>query len=172
MSMKKYFTRRDFHKSALSLPTFSLAGVGATTLAETNPIKPHFFINIMCKGGMDATLSFDPKIHHNTNQKDIFIEYRADEIIGPKNAKLGPGASSLVNHIDDLCIFNGIVMREPAAHDLQKLNISSGKGDTQCPNYCAEISYLRNNATPILTKGPIALGHRNIELISFGSFKR
>ena len=63
-------------------------------------------------------------------------------------------------------------MREPAAHDLQKLNISSGKGDHNCPNYCAEISYSRNQSTPILVKGPISLGNRNIEVVSFGSFKR
>ena len=85
---------------------------------------------------------------------------------------LGPGATPLQNHLDDICVLNGIVMREPAAHDLQKLNISSGKGDHSCPNYCAEISFLRNNALPILVKGPITLGNRDVELISLGSFKR
>ena len=88
-------TRRDFLKNSLfaslaySIPPFSLA------YSKTE--IDHFFVQILASGGMDVTLSLDP-LHHGicgTDDKDIFLEYRPDQIIKRDGLILGPACESL-----------------------------------------------------------------------------
>lgn len=127
--MKKQ-SRRDFIiKSgalglSLSVPFNAFSNQNRSLIGDD-----HFFILIQVSGGMDVTLGLDPLTHMGTGQKDVFLEYRPEDIIRSGNISFGPSAASLAAHAQDLSIVNGIVMRRDVGHESLRNYISTGTGD-------------------------------------------
>ena len=131
--------RRQFLKYISALPSWALATevinfFPENLLANVSPNEtlqnPHFFVLILVNGGMDVTLGLEPRIHQaGEDQKDVFIEYRPEQIIQAGNLRLGPAAEALKNYHQDLAIVNGINMRRDAGHLSSLEYIASGNGD-------------------------------------------
>ncbi len=126
--------RRQFMKltSALGLvqfyPLASFSQTAKPTMGADKDIKK-FFVLLQGSGGMDVTLGLDPKSHtKSTDQKDIFIEYRPEDIFAKGNIKLGPAAMPLKSYADDLAIINGVVMRSDVGHQSLINYMSTGDG--------------------------------------------
>ncbi len=124
--------RRHFLKQAglLSLLT-GLSFAPNYSFARGNK-EDHFFVLLRVSGGMDVTLGLDPKTHKGlggTDQKDIFLEYREDEIFSHNNLLLGPSAVELQKHKNDILTINGINMKRDAGHEALRDYMSSGSGD-------------------------------------------
>lgn len=92
--------------------------------------KPNgFFVSLTAgsTGGLDCTLGLDPKLQSEASDpKDLFIEYRDEDIITTQGLRLGPAAHALKSHAEDIAIINGIVMRRDAGHQTLMEYIQSG----------------------------------------------
>src|SRR4051812_47473000 len=94
-----FLNRRQFlSTTGLTLSSFALSQlfpfgkVFAADLASEN----HFFVMLNVHGGMDATLGLDPWIMPaGADAKDMFIEYRPDEILQAGNLRFAPAAASM-----------------------------------------------------------------------------
>lgn len=78
-----------------------------------------FLVHIRTQGGMDTTLGLDPQVHdtYKTDQSQIFLEYRPDEIIKAGQLDLGPAAAPLVPFAQNLSIIRGVHMRQDIQHE-------------------------------------------------------
>jgi hypothetical protein len=78
-----------------------------------------FFVMIgtNMSAGLDCTLGLDPQIRRaGSDEKDMFIEYRPEDIIQASGLRLAPAAAPLVPHASDFSIINGIFMRRDSGH--------------------------------------------------------
>jgi len=129
---------------------------------------PHFFVMIVVEGGMDCTLGLDPRTHLGTDQNDVFLEYREDEIYRRGSLSAGPAAKKLFSkHGPDLLVINGINMRRDAAgHQALVEYICSGSGTGDASHLPVEIgSVFRSGPMGVLvTDGGVNPGARSISL--------
>jgi len=169
--------RRDFLKVSAGCSAWSLLSTAlpVSTLFASEAKKPavpklkpdHFFVLIRVDGGMDVTLGLDPRIHQDgTDQKDVFIEYRPDEILAAGHLKLGPAAASLRPYFKDVLIINGVNMRRDGGHDANRNYMAAGRGDGTTANVAAELTALRGKAPLglIRSRDSVILGSRRIML--------
>lgn len=111
------FNRRQFielgAKSALFLAASRLPLARATSSAA------QFFVHIRTIGGIDSTLGLDPLTHaeFGTNNEQIFIEYRPDEILSAGALRLGPAGKALMPWASELSLIRGIHMRSDIQHE-------------------------------------------------------
>lgn len=164
--------RRHFlKKSAIGLcpKMFPILGsILKVSHSFANTKTPHFFLQLKVQGGMDVTLGLDPKTHHNgLTQKDIFLEYRAEDIYKSGGISLGPSALPLVKHVNDITIINGINMKRDADHISLTDYINSGNGNGNTATLPVEIGAL-NGTGPlgVLIDHSINSGSRNIVMSS------
>lgn len=118
--------------------------------------KSHFFVLLTVDGGMDVTLGLDPRVHQDgEDQKDVFLEYRPEEIIQAGAIKLGPAAAALKEFSKNLVIINGVNTRRDAGHTSNLEYMASGNGDGSKAFLPAEIGH----ATGVL--GPAGILQSN-----------
>ena len=132
----KEMTRRDFFKLTLKsslgvAAVCSCSGIFANSLIKMIPKSDGtFFILVNISGGMDATLGLDPQVlRAGLDNKDLYLEYRADQILSRGNIRLGPAAAPLLNHYNDIAIINGISSSCNKGHEANSSYISSGSPD-------------------------------------------
>ena len=150
--MKSPISRRQFLKLGSVIPTWAMA----SEIINFFPLnlfaqdgRPQFFVLIMVDGGMDTTLGLDPRTHQNgEDQKDIFIEYRPEQIIQSGNLRLGPAALALKDHAKDFSIINGVNMRRDAGHESNREYLASGSGDGKKPFLPVESAHYLKNLGP------------------------
>ena len=89
------------------------------TQPEPEERRPFFvFLTTDASAGLDVTLGLDPQTHHSgLTQKDVFLEYRPDDMIKVGAIKLGPAAAPLKIHAEQISIINGIMMRRDSGHE-------------------------------------------------------
>src|SRR5690349_7196058 len=121
--MKRHprFTRRCFLRTCglgagwLALqPLFPRALPLSALLARADEIDlpDHFFLMIRTFGGLDVTLGLDPQIlPAGADEKDLFLEYRPEDILQASGLRLGPSAKPLAPYADRCVIINGVMMR-------------------------------------------------------------
>ncbi len=109
-----------------------------------------FLIMVRMAEGWDVSLGLDPKAHgtaHGTlgsqsDQQDIFIEYRADEILTYQNLKMGPACAALMPFAPDIAIVNGVFMSDAnVSHEANLDYISTGNGSGQAADSVVELAY-------------------------------
>lgn len=111
------FTRRQFidlgAKSALLLAASRLPIVGASENSS------NFFVHIRTIGGIDSTLGLDPLTHaeFGTNNDQIFIEYRPEDILSSGAIRLGPAGRALLPLAGEFSLIRGIHMRTDIQHE-------------------------------------------------------
>jgi hypothetical protein len=130
--------RRDFLASLNSMVLTGLSGAvpGLSLLASRSfaldaiQVPKKYFVMIRVGGGWDVTLGLDPKVHANgSEQNDMFIEYRPNDIIGSSALRLGPACGPLLPHINDIATINGIFLSDSnLGHDANLDYISTGNG--------------------------------------------
>lgn len=136
------YSRRNFLKKSVNLALLNLLGPQVVFAAKELSSIDHFFFLIYISGGLDCTLGLDPLMHSQfgTDQKDVFLEYRPEDILRVGNIPLGPAATALKSHVPDIAIINGIVMQESQAHESQKLYINTGDGSGANADYSIEFA--------------------------------
>jgi len=93
----------------------------------------HYFVHIQTVGGMDAPHGLDPQIRlQNIDQKDLFLDLKAGAPEQRGNVLLGAAAHPMLPFADEICVINGIHMREDLQH--LPLNLFITKGDARYPN--------------------------------------
>lgn len=126
--------RRDFCQSAFKLGLFSVASSllpWRSFAATATSGKPQFFILIRYFGGWDTTLSMDPwTAAVRPNEKDLFLEYRPEELLAFSNGTLvGPALKPLQAYFNRMTIFNGVFMTATdGGHDSAALYGMTGNG--------------------------------------------
>lgn len=165
--------RRDFLKTSLlsslacSIPGISLAKASTNTL-------DHFFVQILVPGGMDVTLSLDPLKHDkfDTDNQDIFIEYRWDQVFKHKELHLGPACASLQKFMNSIATVNGIVMRRDVGHESLLAYMASGSGSGDLPYYAIEANHaLPKTILGSLVNTSFSLGNRTSSLAQIADFQ-
>lgn len=135
--------RRRFlrHASkAIALSSFPLS-TSMSLPAYASEEKGPFFVMIRLKSGWDVSLGLDPQVHTITDQNDIFLEYRSDEIFRIGNQKLGPALSPLYSYSEDFSIVNGILMNtSDNGHEASLGFITTGNGEGKAPPLPVEIA--------------------------------
>lgn len=129
-------SRRDFVKVSGQLvscaalaPVFSGLRLFSATAAEP-AARDHLFVLVRTFGGMDVTLGLDPWVlPPGADDKDMFLEYRPEDIIKAGNLQLGPAAKALVPWASECLILNGVMMRRDAGHDVINQYMVTGRGD-------------------------------------------
>ncbi len=159
----------------LKLTSSIFASTAGSSLFLPNRVwannEDHFFVLIQVNNGWDVTLSLDPKVHQEGHsQKDMFIEYQADEIIEAGELHFGPAFQSMIKHSQDLHIIRGIEMRRDAGHSTNREIISSGYGDGRSALIPVELSAsTRSGPLGVLIENSIPTGARNTILTELRS---
>jgi len=166
--------RRDFLKTGVQLG--ALAGVAASPFgrcwAQTE--EAHFFVLFRVTNGWDVTLSLDPKTHgEGTDQNDVFLEYRPEDILRKDSLALGPAAAVLGPYMSDLSVINGVHMRRDGGHQANLNYMSSGKGDGLSSFLPVELAYALKAPTFFnvgVLGGSTQLGNRLVTLMDVSSY--
>jgi hypothetical protein len=87
-----------------------------------------FFLLIQAPNGWDVTLGLDPKVHENgSEQADMFLEYRPDQILGAESLRLGPACEAILPYAASFSVINGVFMSDVnQSHDANLSYASSG----------------------------------------------
>lgn len=161
--------RRQLIQSATLAGLYYSLPLKAKTLT-TSLDQDQFFVQILVPGGMDVTLSLDPQTHNKfkTDQNDIFIEYRPEEILGTANLKFGPACESLIPFSNECVVVNGIVMKRDVGHESLLNYISAGSFDSA--NLAIEAANtLGDTHLGLLTASQTQTGNRNITMTPINS---
>ncbi len=159
-------TRRDLITNgflaslAYSIPKVTFANINQGGL-------DNFFVQILAPGGMDVTLSLDPLNHniYGTDNEDIFLEYRWDQIVKYGDLILGPACQSLKPYMKNIATINGIVMRRDVGHDSLLAYMASGSGSGDLPYFAIEANhFLPTTTLGTLVNTSFRLGDRRPSL--------
>jgi hypothetical protein len=92
-----------------------LGGAGLATLpgrgsaaASSNPPRPEVLLTIFFSGGIDQTLSTDPKIRSQVDQR-VHLPYTESEIVTIGDTRVGPLFRPLAPLVPKMAIVNGVV---------------------------------------------------------------
>ncbi|MEK7357268.1 MAG: DUF1501 domain-containing protein [Bdellovibrionota bacterium] len=131
--------RRDFlvksaYASGLVVASQTLPPwLGSALGAEIVPgAADHFLLVLRVNGAWDVTLGMDANIPSELKKKgvdeeDYFFLYNDEDVIKAGSALLAPPAASLVKHIDDIAIVNGIMMMSNnTSHESNRAYMVSG----------------------------------------------
>jgi uncharacterized protein (DUF1501 family) len=137
--------RRDFLKISNALIFGGLSPLSLTQRSFANELirqDDRFFVMLRMTGGWDVTLNIDPKVHSDgSTQKDMFIEYRPEDIIRAGTLSLGPAMTSLADFAPSMTVVNGIIMNSADnGHDASLNFLSTGSGDGTAPTLPVEIA--------------------------------
>jgi uncharacterized protein (DUF1501 family) len=107
------------------------------------PMPKNLFVMICAQGGWDVTLGLDPRIHADgSEQSDMFIEYRPEEILANGDLRLGPACAPILPYASDVAVINGIFMSDSnVSHDANLDYITTGNILGQAPDLSAELAY-------------------------------
>lgn len=166
--------RRDLIKNSIlasvgysMLPNISFAQINQANL-------DNFFVQILVSGGMDVTLSLDPLMHSsfNTDDKDVFLEYRPEDILSHESLLLGPACIDLRKHMSSITTVNGIVMRRDIGHDPLLAYMASGSGGGDLPYHAIEAgNFLEDTTLGTLVNTSFSLGNRRPSLSQISEHK-
>jgi hypothetical protein len=136
---KMTMNRRDFllksaYASGLVLASQTLPPWMGTAFAQSIPagVDDHFLLVLRVNGAWDVTMAMDARIpteikKSGIDDDDFFFLYKDEEIIKAGEALLAPPAASLVKHIDDIAIINGIMMMsQNTVHEQNRAYMVSG----------------------------------------------
>lgn len=139
-------SRRHFLKSGGSLASGILLSslfphaklLGARD--ENEPFPDHLFVLLRTFGGMDVTLGLDPQVlPPGADDKDMFLEYRPEEILEAGGIRLGPAAKVLLPWASECLVLNGLMMRRDAGHDVINQYMITGRGDGKAASVTVEL---------------------------------
>lgn len=141
--------RREFLKTLNHLTLLGLAsGIPGVTLLPSRALAgasgtKRFFVLIRASGGWDVTLGLEPRIHSDgSDQNDIFIEYRPDEILKAGDILLGPSCQPILPYASDIAVINGIFMSDAnISHEANFDYISTGDAMGLSADVTVEASY-------------------------------
>lgn len=88
------------------------------------PAAPHYVVNILLAGGIDAVLSIDPKSHADAPGVDA--GYRSDERIRGRERMYGPLIGSLLRLDEEMCLVHGVRV-DSVSHPEGHLIVSRGR---------------------------------------------
>jgi hypothetical protein len=164
--------RRDFLKNLalVSTSALPLSAWRSAFAQESVPQQKPFFVLIRMQGGWDVTLNMDTYVHTSaTDQQDIFIEYREDEIQRVNRLKFGPALSPLVPHADNLAFINGVLMNsQDNGHEASLGFISTGNGEGKAPSLPVEIANtLQAGPYGVIFSGNLTVLDRPVMLTSY-----
>ncbi len=134
--------------------------------------QDQFLVQILVPGGMDVSLSLDPYIHskYNTDQNDIFIEYRPDQILGSSSLKFGPACETLLPFINECVVINGIVMKRDVGHESLLNYIAAGSFDSA--HLALESGHhLGKTNLGVLSAGQTQMGGRKVTVTPIQNLK-
>ncbi len=154
--------RREFLNVCGKIPAWAfLAQLGQIPWqALAQGMDPQFFVLILAQGGMDVTLGLDPRVHtEGEDQKDVFLEYRPEQIIQSGGIFLAPAAEALKPYSNDLVIINGVNMRRDAGHMSNLQYLASGNGDGRNAFLPVEIAQATGQI------GPSGILQHNLSLV-------
>ncbi len=125
--------------------------------------KTKFFILLTADGGLDVTLSMDPQEHEasRTDQDDMFIEYKPDEILKVGDIYLAPGAEAMKSFGQDILILNGISMVRDAGHESNLRYLQSGNGSGLLPNMTLHSEEMNPSLLGVLMSGKFDMAGRS-----------
>ncbi len=116
-----------------------IPGIGRPSFGASKP--DGFFLMIETFGGMDVTLGLDPWVlPAGADEKDLFLEYRPEDIKEASGLKLGPAAVPLAPHAGDCVVVNGVMMRRDAGHDVILAYMATGRGDGKAASLPVELA--------------------------------
>ena len=112
-------TRRRFLDLGMKSTLLLSAARWPSLRAESTVGSPSFFVHVRTLGGMDCTLGLDPLRHStfHTNNDQIFLEYRPDEILSGGSFELGPAGLNLLPFAGQFSLIRGIHMRMDIQHE-------------------------------------------------------
>ena len=180
--------RRDFLKQTgvlLTLntlshlfPSISFASSSRSAFTLTKNIgagrpEDHFAVLIRTFGGLDATLGLDPQeLPPGADERDLFLEYRKEDILKVEGHKFGPSAKALVPLAKQIAIVNGVMMRRDAGHETLNQYMATGRGDGKAAAFPVELALaygsgpfgvLMSHATYLAGKTAILSGINDIK---------
>ena len=128
------------------LPYLFRSSFGAR--ADDSPaLPPHFMLTLAIPGGLDATLGLDPQIMpKGADTRDMFIEYRPEDIIEASGLRFGPSAAPLKEFASSIAVVNGLMMRRDVGHDSLRAYMASGDLTQKYGAFSAEMAMLRKDS--------------------------
>jgi hypothetical protein len=167
MNRRKFIQNTLLSSLACNIPSLAFSNEGA--------LKKHFVVQLLAGGGLDATLSLDPLMHskYTTDQKDIFLEYRPEDILKNNQLYLGPAAHPLKDFMSQMSTINGIVMRRDIGHDNLLDYIATGSGNGDLASLSVEADYHSSDSLlGVLINNSVKTGHRKPSLNQINEFSQ
>ncbi len=125
--------RRHFLKNSAMLSAAGYLNLMMPSISwgsEKN-LNKKYVVMITVDGGWDTTLATDPWIQQRPSEKEIFVEYRHDELLRFGNGLLGPSLKPLEPYFSKMSVVNGLFLSSTdLGHPLQSYSqTGNGQGD-------------------------------------------
>lgn len=126
--------RRQFLSYLGTASTASAFGNFVPLLAHAQSNRLDGFFVMLYPGafastGMDVLLGLDPKLQSWSGSDLLDLGYGDQDVVQPRSGLyLGPCAAPLVPHVNDICVINGVMMREDLGHDSCAHYAGAGSG--------------------------------------------
>lgn len=105
-------------------------------------LLPHYVVMVEIEGGWDTTLSMDPWVKtERPEESEIFIEYRADELLPFQDGFVGPALKPLQDYFSQMTILNGVFLNSTdLGHPLLRYSLT-GHGQGELATFPVEMNY-------------------------------
>src|ERR1700722_5554282 len=104
-----FLSRRQFVQGIASAAGASLIPTLARAAnAPGSAGRPRMLVHMILKGGMDATLTTDPKVRSSFNPK-ADLPYTEDDILSVGETRVGPLFKPFARYLPKMSIVNGVV---------------------------------------------------------------
>jgi uncharacterized protein (DUF1501 family) len=168
--------RRSFFKVGGVLALSTAVGRVGWTMTKTRTSGPgQFFVMIRADGGADVTLGLDPWTDAiRPDEKDMFIEYRSDEVIKISDEIfLGPAGAPLKAHAGSFSVINGMFLSQvDNGHPASLEYVSTGTTNAGAAALPVELAIATHvGGFGVLSNTAVSTGKRNVVTSSTDDLK-
>lgn len=171
--MNFQLNRRDFLRAgAVGLGALTLysnrawANALGSNWTRTAAATADFVIFVRAVGGWDVTLGLDPQVMPaGLDEKDVFLEYRADQIWLDRELRLGPSCAPLFPFKDHFSVVNGVFMSSTNFDHVALLDYASSGSRESMAAFVVQIEDGLKPSSPfgVFSNGSVQLGDKAVQ---------
>jgi hypothetical protein len=168
--------RRQFlqNSAALGLGAWLSGGVLSSLIPSNSfaqTLSGKFLVILRMRGGWDVTLGPDAwTLPEGADEKDLFLEYRPDDILRSGQLALGPAMAGLQPWMDQISVVNGMLMSYSNLDHVANLNYAvCGDSSLKSADFSVELSKEKAPLLGILSSGGLRTLDRKVAVTRVSS---